>query len=77
MREVPVEPTGSFQLEKVGFPKFVLNSLKKVAGPEKFLTSSFSLLENKNLYGQQKACCFATLIFLFLLLYYFNILKNK
>lgn len=43
MREVPLEPTGSFQLEKVGFAKFVLN---KVAGPEKFLTSSFCLLEH-------------------------------
>lgn len=66
MREVPVEPTGSFQIEKVGFAKFVLNDLKKIAGPEKFLTSSFSLLEHKNLSTRKKACCcFATLIFLF------------
>lgn len=48
MRAVPVEPTGSFQLEKVEFTKFVLNIFKKVAGPEKFLTSSFSLLEHKS-----------------------------
>lgn len=81
MRQVKYERSpsnGSFQLVKVGFAKFVLNNLKKVAGPEFFLTSSFSLLEHKNLCGQQKAfCCFATLIFLFFLLYYFNIFQNK
>lgn len=58
-----MEPTGSFELEKIGFAKFDLNNLKKGAGPEMFLTSTFSILEHKYLYGQQKAhCCFATLI---------------